>query len=220
MQPNQPYNPVPPAAPPPEQNPYDFIMNSGVDPKKSGSFNLPSGNSTKQRILIVGAGLLLLIFLGIFLLMFLSSGKQSNSVALMELAQEQTELIRIADAVSKETAVRSEDTRVLAMNTSLSVNSTKKEVVAIITRSGKKAEPKQLGLLKNGKTDTLLETAKQNNQYDTTALQILQNGLKAYRAKLKTTYELIGNDKDKKVLSDAYKGVGLLLGDNAPTTTN
>lgn len=212
MQPNQPYSPPPPEQTP-EQNPYDFIMNTGADQKKPGVFNLPSGNSTKQRMLIFGGGLFALIIIGVLLLSLLGGSGKSNSETLLSLAQTQTELIRVADLASKEPTVRNEATRVLAANTSLSVTSTKNQVVSMITKSGKKVGAKQLALSLNTKTDSELKTATENNQYDEVVVGILTSGLKSYRNQLKTTYDSVSNQKDKQVLSEAYKGVGILLQD-------
>lgn len=215
MQPNQTYSPDP-APQPPEQNPYDFIMNSGEPPKKS-PLGLPSGNSTLQRILLVGGGLVVLIVVGVLLMSVLTAGSKSNSEQLLTLAKTQTELVRIADLAAKEPSVRNESTRILAVNTSVSVNSTKQKVIGMITKSGKKADPKQLALSKNAKTDATLASALQNNQYDEVVTQELITELKNYRLQLKTSYDAVSSKQDKQVLSDAFKGTSLLLGNN---TTN
>lgn len=212
MQPNQPYSPPQPQQAP-EQNPYDFIMNSGEPPKKS-PLGLPSGNSKLQRILIVGGGIVVLIIIGVLLLSIVTAGSKSNTEQLLSLAKTQTELIRVADLVVKEPSVRNESTRILAINTSVSVNSTKQQVVSMITKSGKKADPKQLALSKNTKTDASLESALQNNQYDEVATEILTTELKNYRLQLKTSYDAVSSKQDKQILSDAFKGTSLLLGNN------
>ncbi|MDQ5885909.1 MAG: hypothetical protein QG628_306 [Patescibacteria group bacterium] len=212
MQPNQTYSPDP-APLPPEQNPYDFIMNSG-EPQKKSPLGLPSGNSKLQRILIVGGGLVVLLIVGVLLLSMLTAGSKSNSEQLLTLAKTQTELIRIADLAVKEPSVRNESTRILAVNTSVSVNSTKQQVISMITKSGKKADPKQLALSKNTKTDAKLETALQNNQYDEVVTEELITELKNYRLQLKTSYDAVKSKQDKQVLSDAFKGTTLLLGNN------
>lgn len=216
MQPNQPYAPPPPQQTP-EQNPYDFIMNSG-EPVKKSPLGLPSGNSVLQRILIVGGGLVILLVVGIIAMSLLGGSGKSNSEQLLTLAQTQTEIMRVTDVILKQPATRSESTRILATNTALSVESTQKQVLAMIESSGKKVNTKELGLLKNAKTDTTLNTAALNNQYDDVATQVIITELKNYRTQLKTTYDGTSDQKNKVVLSDAFKGVGLLLGDTNTTT--
>ncbi len=208
MQPNQPYAPPPPQQVP-EQNPYDFIMNSG-EPVKKSPLGLPSGKSTLQRVLIFGGGILVLFIIGIFFMSFLGGGT-SNTETLLSLAQDQTEIVRVADIIAAETSLKSQSTRALAQNTSLSVSSSKQQVVAIITKSGKKVNAKQLGLSKDAKIDESLKTALSTNQYDEVANQILITKLKKYRDTLKTSYDAVSAQSDKQVLSDAFKGTNLLL---------
>lgn len=215
MQPNQPYAP-PPAQTTPEQNPYDFIMNSGDAPKK-GPLGLPGGSSTMQRMLIVGGGLVILLIVGTLLMSVLAGGGKSNSAQLLTLAQTQTELVRVSENIAKEPKLANENTRILALNTSLSVGSTKQQVLGMITKSGKKVKDKELGISKNSKTDSALAAALQNNQYDEVAVKILNTELKSYRLQLKTSYGAVSSNADKQVLSDAFKGAGLLLGANADT---
>jgi hypothetical protein len=218
MQPNQPYtpNPLPPAPTPPE-NPYDFFLKDNGNQPTPGKFNLPNGNSTKQRaLLIVGGGLLLLI-VGLLFMSILSSGSKSNTTLLLEVAQEQTEIVRVANLGILEKAVRNSDTINLATNTALSVESSQQQVIGILTKSGSKVNPKQLAMKKNVKTDAALSSAAQSNNYDAVFVDILQKSLKNYQRILKNSYDATKNPVDRKVLSDAFKGTGILLGN---TETN
>ena len=49
---------------------YDFIMNPGSQQKKP-KFGLPSGNSTKQRVLIVVGGIGMLLVVGLIVMSLL-----------------------------------------------------------------------------------------------------------------------------------------------------
>ena len=208
MQPNQPYVPSPPPAP---VNQYDFIMNNGANQQPSSKFGLPSGNSTKQRVLIILGGLFLLVIVGIFLMSLLNSGSKSKSAKLLELAQQQTEIIRVTDSVVDNKAVRNSSTLALANNVSLSVTTTQTQTLAMM--NGVKANDKRLALKLNAQTDAKLTSAAQNNQYDAIAIAIIKDELKTYRDLLNTTYETVSKKEDKQVLANAYKGVGLLLGE-------
>jgi len=214
MQPDQSYNPVPSAPP---ANQYDFIMNNGADQQKPGKFGLPSGNSTKQRVLIIFGGLLILLIIGFFLLTLLNSGGQSKSEKLLVVAQDQTELIRVSDSIISNKAVRSSTTLVLANNVSLSTNSAKLQVADLLSKGGVKSNDKKLALKLNAQTDTKLTTAAQNNRFDEVATEVLQTELKSYRLSVKSAYDVVSKEGDKKILSDIYRSVGLLLGEK-PTT--
>lgn len=214
MQPTQSYNPAPPdpsSAPP--ENPYDFFLQDGENQKKSGKFNLPGGNSTTQRILIIVGGGIVLILIGIIIMSFLSSGNKSNSTQLLEIAQQQTEIIRVANIGLKEKSVRSTDTLELASNTTLSVQSSQNQVVGILTKSGTKVNSKLLGIKQNAKTDATLSSAAQSNNYDSVFVTTLQKELQTYQLSLKNAFNSSPKASDKKILSDAFKGTGILLGD-------
>lgn len=217
-QPQVPQQPLPPQAPQvpqmqqmpqPSPNPqYDFIMNHGQQ-QQSGRFNLPSGNSPIQRILIFAGGIvgLLIVFL---VFMSIIGGGSDRSTQLLSLAQDQTELIRIADLGQSERTVRQPTTKNLAANTSVSIASIQKQTLVLI--KDKKAASK-LGLKKSAKTDATLTTAAANNQYDSVFVDLLTTKLKSYRTEIKTLFTSAKSAKEKKVLQDAYNGASLLLGE-------
>jgi hypothetical protein len=216
MNPQQPQYQVPQAPQPPQHNPgdpndpYAFIMNNGV-PQPTGKFNLPKGNSTLQRALIFGGGFLLLIIVGSMALSVLSGGNGHNE-QLLTLAQEQTEIVRIADLAQNERAVRSSTTQNLASSTSLSVNTSKLQTLALI--KGKKPGEKTLGLKHSSKTDSLLTDAASNNEYDQVFTDTLTTKLKAYQGDIKKLYAGNKSQKEKAVLETAYNGTVILLGEN------
>lgn len=142
------------------------------------------------------------------LLSLVSGG--GNGSQLLSLAQEQTEIIRVADLAANERAVRSSITQNLAANTSLSVSSSKIQTLALI--SGKKPNEKTLALKKNSKTDALLTSAAANNQYDKVFTDTLTTKLKDYQAELKRLYTNTSNPKEKATLESAYNGTVILLG--------
>lgn len=200
--------PLPQHDPNDPNNPYAFIMNSGA-PQQQGKFNIPKGNSTLQRALIFGGGFVVLLVVGLMAMSALSGGS-GHSTQLLTLAQEQTEIIRIADLARNERSIRNETTNNLASSTSLSVNTSLKQTLGLI--GGKAPNPKVLALKKSSKTDALLTEAASNNQYDQVFVGVLQTKLKEYQSDVKKLYVGNKSKKEKAVLESAYNGTVVLLG--------
>ncbi len=203
MNPQQPGAPTPQA---PQPGQYDFIMNNAPQQKPS-RVNLPTGNSTLQRVLIMGGGLILLLFVGMFVMSFL--GGSDRSVELTTLVQNQTEIVRIADAATSERTVRLTTTKNLASNVSISVSGSLIETTGLI--KGKKLDGKTLGLKKSAKTDTLLASAAANNRYDEVFVETITDKLKDYQSELKTLYDSSKSSKEKDIIKKAYDGATILL---------
>lgn len=208
--PGQPSGPLPQGPPPDPNDPYAFIMNHGAQqPQKR--MGLPRGNSTLQRALIIAGGFLGILVVGLFA-MSLFGGSGNRNAELLNLAQEQTEIIRIANLASSERAVRSTATQNLAANTSITVSTSKTQTLALI--SGKKPGEKTLALKKSTKTDTLLSEAAANNQYDSVFTETITAKLKTYQSDIKKLYTGNKSKKEKAVLESAYNGTVILLGEH------
>lgn len=194
-----------PDTPPPPQNPYEFIMNSGEQSKKT---LLPGGGNTKQRIMLVGGGgaVLLIVFMVIFSL--LMGGNKGNEQVLIGLAQQQTELVRVA-AIGV-TKAKSPNTQNLAITTQLSVSSAQKDLLTLIKKQKIKLDPKILTQTKNTKTDTQLTAAEQDNRFDETFTLVLQQQLSAYALALKNAFNESTGINTRQALSEAAKNAELL----------
>lgn len=214
--PPAPQPPQAPQAPLPQHNPndpndpYAFIMGSGT-PQPQGKFNLPKGNSTLQRALIFGGGFVVLLIVGLMALSVLSGGG-GHKDQLLTIAQEQTEIVRIAELARNERTIRSTTTSNLASSTSLSVSTSLRQTLALI--GGKPPAPKVLALKKSAKVDALLTTAASNNQYDEAFVSTLKTKLKEYQSDIKKLYVGNSSKKEKAVLESAYNGTVILLGEN------
>jgi hypothetical protein len=207
----QPQQPLPQAPQQPQQNPYDFFMNTPA-PQKQSLFTLPGGGgSNKPRILLIaGGGILLLIILIIIMSSF---GGNKRGDELLVLAQQQAELIRVADLAKDEPAARGTATQILSANTSLSLNSSQQETVTLIKKAGTKVDAKRLALKQKTSTDSKLAVAAENNTYDQAFKEIIDSQLTAYQNTAKQLYASAKSKAEKQVLSDAYKGAGILLGE-------
>lgn len=196
MQPDQPAN----------VNPYDFLTNS---PTPKRGFSLPGGNSKNTRILLVVAGLVLLLFVGIIFFSLLSSGSKTNTERLISIAAKQQELIRVSGiGISK---ARTADARNLAVTTELSVLSSQQQTLSLLKKQGHKLSTKDLAVDKKASTDTTLTNADQNNSFDDAFLGILVTQLGDYRTNLRTTYDGSQSKSEKIILDTAFRGTALLL---------
>lgn len=183
---------------------YDFILNNQA-PKKS----LFSGGSKNTRLLFIVVVVLVLIVLFWVLLAVLNGGKKAGVDELVGIAQDQTEIARLATAGS--TAARSTDTRGFATTTALSINTSQKDLLDIIKKHGRKLSTKDLALKHSAETDQDLNSAAENNRYDEVFKQTMRNELADYQQALKTAYANSTNIGDKQQLDTMYKQASLLL---------
>jgi hypothetical protein len=189
---------------PNKQPDYDFIMNHPGAPRKS----MLSGNSTKQRALIVAVGVLILIILAVVVSNVLSSAGKVQKQRLFELAQTQTEIIRLTSVADSKATTQT--TRTLAATTRLTVESSRQEVLSALSARGmKKIKDKELALGRNTKSDTLLNEAIPNNRFDETYKSLLQTQLTDYQKLLNQVYDS-GSAKEKKAVNAARNSNALI----------
>lgn len=198
----------------PDQNPapdYNFIMSPNTSPRKS----LFGGASKKQSLLIklAAAGIVLMLLLLIISTLF--SGGGSPTEKMISLAQQQTEIIRLADKGASD-ATKSE-IKNYATTVQLSIITSQKELTKIITGNGGKADAKTLALGKNSKTDDELTAAKQANRYDEVFNEILKKHLSTYQEDVKEVFDQTSSKNDKAVMSGLFNRAKVLTSD---TTTN
>ena len=108
-------------------------------------------------------------------------GGNGRGDVLTELAQQQTELLRVADLTKSEPAARSTATQVLATNVHVTVSSSNEATLSLIKKSGTKVNDKTLGLKKNAATDRKLADAAVNNTYEETFRAIMLSELTTYQ---------------------------------------
>ena len=180
-----------------QSNRYDFIMAPPPPPKRSFNF----GNSIGARIGVVISGLIVLIILIVIVNSLLGQASNAQTQRLIEVTQAQTELIRVSALGSK---AKDLDTRGLAINTSLSIETSRQQVKKSLVARGmnEKSINKQMAASKNSKTDAALAEATNNNRFDETFSTIINKPLADYQ-KLLTTASGSGNKTEKTVLAAA-----------------
>lgn len=206
--------PAPSPAPSPQQNPYEFIMSNGQQQPKR-AFGLPTGGSKLQKVLLFGGGGVIVLVLIFMLLSLLGGGNKTQNEQLLVLAQEQTEILRITALAKNERSMRTTDAQNLAINTSLAVQSSNQETLALLKKAKVKTNEKVLALKKNAKTDATLTVATKNNNYDEVFTTVITEQLKTYRGDIQKLYKQTSNKNTKAVLETAYKGASILLNEQA-----
>lgn len=205
--------PLAPPAPPPIQpvtarsNPYDFITNPTTTPKKK---LFPGGSSLTGRLILIGAGVMILFMIGLVIVALLNSGSTALKNDYSSLVLQQAELIRISD-IGVQKAQQS-DAKNLAITTKLSLSSQQPGLLALAKKSGAATDPKILATSADTKTDTALTTADQANQFDEEFIKILSSGLQKYQQSIKKVYDATTNATTKDTLSKNFNAVNILLG--------
>jgi len=197
--------PAPPAEPHVDRTPYDFIMN----PEKPGKVPLnPLGSSSKQRVMVLGGGAVLLIIV-IVILSSLFKGGGLNAAPLITVAQEQSELVRVAAAGAQ--ASSDDNTQAFAYSVQLSVTSDQQKLLSYLSSLHHTIKPEVLALKHSTDVDTQLANAQASNTYDATLRTVLQNDLSSYSQSLKAAYASNPGPRGDKILSDEFNAAQLLI---------
>lgn len=188
---------------------YDFITNPNQPTKTS----LLGGGGQKQRILIVvlGALVLLIIFILVFSLIF---GRGSgNANQMLAIGRAQTELMRVSELGERKAG--SEQAKSLAVSTKLTMTSQQQTLIQYLQDSGqKRISERDLQTAPNSQTDQTLTTAETNGRFDEAFLSVMNEQLRAYRRLLQETYDSVGGENAKQLLSNDFNQINLLLGEN------
>lgn len=191
---------------------YDFILSGGQKPR--GRLSLPGGSSRTGRIIIFGAGLVLLLVISIMFFSLLSSSSRANTDKLISITQQQQEIIRVS-TIGIEKA-RSSATRNLAVTTELSMVSAQKKMLDLLKKRGHKVGLKQLALKQKASTTSALEEAALNNSFDETFTKLINDELTEYRTSVRATYNTSSSKTEKALLDEAFQGAGTLLASTTP----
>jgi hypothetical protein len=205
MQPNSPYQPVPP----PQPHEYDFLVNSQKPPKRSLNL-LPSNSSMPIRIAVVVGGLLILIIVFSIIRSVLSGG--GNTPALTTVAQDQQEIIHLTqNATQGQQISLSTTNQNFAVTADASLTSAQSQLLDYMKANGHKVKLKTLDLEISTTLDTQIKTAITNSTYDSTFKSIMQNQLSDYQQALRSAYQQTSGAKGRKLLSDQFNGAQLLI---------
>ncbi len=210
MNPQQPGGPAWP--PTPNQAPqstlahpeYEFIMN----PTQPGRPKFSGSGSTVKRVAIAGGGLVILL-IAFAIVSSLFKGSGFNVVPFTAVAQDQTELARVA--VIGTTKVTSQAMSNFAYNTKYSMATSTYQLVTYLDTNKKKLDAKEILLKHSTLTDTELTSALANGNFDEEFASIMQKDLATYSNDLKAAYATNPGPKGQALLSAQYKGAQLLI---------
>lgn len=190
----------------PGQPGYDFILNPPQPPKKP-LLSLPGGNSALTRAIVVGVGLIFLTIIAVVLASLLSSSSKAQTERLLEVAQTQTEILRVAETTQGK--ISSSDLSELLASTTISTRSGLNDVVRMLGARGIEANDKRLALGEDPKNDETLTQAEQNSRFDEAYKALLEGQLNSYQALIKSAYD--GADPDEQqALASLFEQVSLL----------
>lgn len=188
-----------------DQNQYDFILNPNNGKSKKDLFAfLKTGN---KLVLTIFVGVILIIVFGL-LALILNSGP-SNTEKLLSVAQQQQELIRVADRGTKD----ARGTRALNLATTVKLNlsSDQTPLVAALKAEGMKVNSAELNAGRDASTDQKLTNALQNNRFDEVFVEHIQAELLDYQAALNEAYKTTRNQKLKETLKTQYDNATILI---------
>lgn len=200
--------PVAPQQPGGVDGSYDFIVNPLKPARKSLSL-LPSGGSTLRRAGIVGAGLAILLIIVIIFASLLGGGSGGSTAALTTVAQEQTELARVATLGTAHAS--DQTTQNLAYNVSASLTSANGQLLTYLATNHHKLSTKALALRHSAQTDRSLAAALTDSTFDSTFTDIIQSDLNSYMQALQVAYKANPGPKGRALLNSQYQGAQLLL---------
>jgi hypothetical protein len=193
---------------PNQRNPYDFILSN----KSKRPVLLKFGGSQKQRILqvVIGGGLLLILFVLIFSLIFGGSGKVSTD--LYQIAASQQDIIGLTTLgignLQDQQLVNQTQTIEIV------ISSQAKSTTSYLSTHGVSKIAKKIAPYQSAQYKTTLANAKINGQYDTTFQSILADQLGSYKTKLKTAYASAKSNVLKSQLADEYAQINTLSASN------
>jgi hypothetical protein len=207
MQPQQPMPPTHPAN-------YDFILNPTPPPRRT-----LGGNSMAMRILIVAVGIFVLLIIAVVFLQLLGKGGGSfDKHAMLIVAQDQTELVRLADRGDQDATTQTNKN--FSATTSLGMKSEQAALLKYLAEHGYKPKDKELAQKHSVQTDTQLDQAKSSSTFDTVYAGIMKQQLESYKQDLSTAYNSAKSDSAKAALKARYAAADMLLTQLTGTTTN
>lgn len=180
-------------------------MDPATAPKKGGV----GGSSMATRLLVVVGGLFVLVLIaGIAFKLLSSSGASFDKTAMLSVAQDQTEIIRLS-TLGVESGVQ-QSVKNFSITTQLGIKSDQTKLLTYLQSRSYKVNPKALILKQNANTDLLLTNAKSSSTFDTAYKDVMAKSLEAYQRDLTRAYEG-SSESAKAVLNENYDSASLLL---------
>jgi len=199
MQPEQ------PQASPPGQNPqYNFIMDAGKQPKKG--LSLPKLNLPRPIKIAIGG--IIALFLIIVLSSLLFGNKSSRYQPYLTVMARGQEIARVS-ALAKDDS-QDQTVQNLASTVQTTLLSQQSQITAYLKSNKASFSAKQLAGDKSSASDSLLQTAAQNNNLAAAYSNYLKQNLATYKNDLSAAFAK-ATPKGKLILNSAYDSAQTLL---------
>ncbi|MEI6236984.1 MAG: hypothetical protein WCP03_00075 [Candidatus Saccharibacteria bacterium] len=179
---------------PEQQNPYDFML--AEPPAKQGFTFDASGK--KQRLIIVGAGALILIIIAWILISIIGNAGKKDQVLAFKVAAAQQDMIGLTSLGVNN--VR--DRYVISQSTTASIIITgqNKDTNAYIASLKIKGYGKQIAAYVNSSYKAKLETARSNGNYNEVYKALYTDRFNSYSSLLNQTYASTSIQKLKDMM--------------------
>jgi len=183
---------------------YDFILKNSQK-NKTGGFGLSGLPKPVLFIIFVLMLIVIIIILGSLL-----GGKGDKGVndltAVLGQAQE------ISRVNSEEQAsIQDPSTLDLLNTTQITLASQQAQLKKVVASEKIKIDPKKLATYENKGTDSLLQTAAQNNSLNGAYTTYLGSALRSYMNSLQTAFSSSSSGSVKVALQDAYNSTKIVL---------
>lgn len=152
----------------------------------------------------------MLIILAVVFMNLLTRGSKQATNRLLSIAQEQTEISRIA-AIGV-TNARTAPTKGYANSVKLTIDTSQKDILGLLNKRGLKTDQKLLSKKQDKKTDQKLEDARLTNRFDDVFSQIVHYQLSSYRSHLESAYKDTSSASEKDALKKNIASADILLG--------
>ena len=199
MQPNG------PAPPPPQQNPYDYLLNPAVAPKKSTAFGGGKPNKLVMVLFVLGILVLVIVAYSVF-----SSLTKKSYTSVIDLAERQNEIVRISElGIAK----AHDPATLIYVSTIRNVTySERTATLAFLAKKNNALSPKQLVLKQDSSIDKALTTAEQDNTYDQTLLEKLNVLIASYQRAEKNVTDYSGSTSETALIKSLLANAKVING--------
>lgn len=196
---------------PPNQNPYDFIM----EPSKPGrtSSTLFQDAGKRKLVIAVFISVVLLVVVILFAVFQSLSGPKNGDA--VEVVAYQTEVIRVIDLSLKET--KDPTLRAELSTLKLFVTTDKKSVESYLSKAGVKISEVQLASKRDSSADKEITEAGKRNQAEATIREVMDLMTTKYDLLLNTSLRNSSSESKKKALTQASENLSLFAGDPEET---
>ena len=193
--------------PEPPRGTYDFIVNpNSPQPKPGKASSLTQNPFFKTLGLIIGGALLVMVVIILISNLFLKD--KTNLADPVGLVQDQTELIRLNDQITK---IKTQDVRNASITTQLSMTTQRQEWLDFLKKHKRKVPPAELKLKKSAAVDQQLKLALETSTFDSTLSQVIREQLEEYSRSLADAHDRAISNSEKAMINKHYDQTQLLL---------